>query len=92
MNNHIKIVERDLNRRLITFEFGIILDLYPDKIKTSSELCSLSDSSYSTFYILIKNMLADGILVAGFSDSDKRVKLYRLSDQAVKSLSQLKFL
>ena len=89
MINKIKAIEKILNKRIITYEFEIILNLYPNKIQSSTELCKLSNSSYSTFYIIIKNMVSEGTLSMCGSEKDKRLRLYKLSDSMIDKLTDV---
>lgn len=89
MFEKLKAIEAILDKRVITYEFEIILNLYPNKIKSSTELWNLSNSSYSTFYIIIKSMVSEGTLVICRSETDKRLRLYKLNESLVEQLEAL---
>lgn len=89
MFEKIKAITNILNKRVITYEFEIILNLYPNKIKSSTELCNLSNSSYSTFYLIIKTMVSEGTLIICSSEKDKRLRLYKLNESLVGQMASL---
>jgi predicted transcriptional regulator len=89
MFEKLKAIESVLDKRIITYEFEIISNLYPNKVKSSTELWNLSNSSYSTFYIIIKSMVSEGTLVICKTETDKRLRLYKLNENLVEQLAAL---
>lgn len=77
-----------LTIRVVTVEYAIVLHLYDVSNVSAGELCTVSGASTASFYSKLKQMLAAGLLCSSSSATDRRVKLYSLSQRARKILDE----
>lgn len=80
-------IEAELNIRVLSLEFEIVLCLFEQGPLSASEIIDIIHASQAGFNHIARRLLAEGILVSARSDVDRRMTLYSVSPQVVKVLS-----
>lgn len=76
----VRIASETLGLRILSPEYGIILDLFENGSATAGEMIARSDAASTTFYLKLRDLSGAGLIEAQRQDGDRRYKRYTLTE------------
>lgn len=78
----VKSIESQIGAQYYSREYRIIIFLYENETSNPSEMCKNISTSEASFYYSLKRLVESGVICSQSSQSDKRQRNYRLSDES----------
>lgn len=82
-------LESRLGNRQFSSEYQILINLYDRCELSTGDLLATSSVSATKFYLSLRKLHAQGLLLTGLDDRDKRKVRYRLTDKARSNMDEI---
>jgi DNA-binding MarR family transcriptional regulator len=82
-------LESRLGIRQFSSEYQILINLYDRCELSTGDLLATSSVSATKFYLSLRKLHAQGLLLTGLDDRDKRKVRYRLTDKARSNMDEI---